>query len=366
MSYREKGKSIMENYFTPDVIKTYPEVTATIELGNELISTIKNIIKFRFDGNAIALQNERNKLALNDLVNLIIFDIQTTGLPEIIENKVSYPAITQFCFYHPKTGRNFSKYVKPHKPITFQAAENTGLYNSFSLFFELPIYPESCDPKSLNSLLYLKYFNYSLLENSNIKDQISDIKEMEKGLSENEINELAIQSFLETMEPYPIKSLEEESPFHDLVDEIFEFVERGIKYDEFGNQISKTIFISHNASKWSEPILNAELERICCKDKIEGVIFLDSKDLFLSILEEAIEKRDSNPNLVQGINLNEETIIKVKQRLGENRVSSFNSIVDAVDLWSAIQFCSMKLYGKQEWEFIVSKIIEELYSKTKL
>lgn len=320
-----------------------------MEISSELSAVLQNINRFRFGGNFNALQAERNKLIINDLVNLVIFDLQTTDSDED-------SAIIQFCFYHPKTGRNLVKYVKSHKPITFKQSQLTGIYNSFSLYFDLPVYDKQCNPKILDEVFTVRFLNNSLLEREEIKDLAAKTRQLEPKLSEEEIANIAIEEVVNNLK---LKSLDFELPIHELVEEIFEFIDRGIRYDESGKQITKTIFLSHK--KLNEIILKAEMERMCCKDRLDDIIFLNVGDLFSDIVNKAIENSVINPNLVKGLNLEKAT--EIENILGENREDSYNAIINATNLWSSIEFCCKKLYGKNEWEFIVSKILEHLYFK---
>jgi hypothetical protein len=368
--YLLKGKNGVDCCFQTNdnnennsLVKAYPDIIQSVSLGQPLTEIIQNIIKYRLEGRGELLQQERNKLLSNDLLNIVIFDIQTTGTPHILENPntktqyLSYPAITQFSFYHPKTGRHLTHYVKPHKPISFEAAMLSGLYNSFSIYFDLPLYPEKCDPRALEELNMVTYVNQTLLDRDDIKDIAAEIRELEPKLTDEEVGELAIQQFLTDIELYPIKSLEDELPLHELVEEIFEFIEKG------QGENTKTIFLAHNGSRWAEPIFRAEMERVCCSDRLEDIIFLDTKELFDSILKDILDKAATNPALIRGINLSDKIIEEIDLRLGEKRVESFNSIIDSVDLWIAIQYCSDKLYGKSDFEFIASKILEEIYAE---
>src|SRR5579885_604168 len=342
-----------------------------INLGSKLEDIIANIFTFRRNNNINYLQKEREKLG--NLVNLIIYDVQTTGVPEMLDDydengiflgtqHISYPAIIQFSFFHPKTGRHLAKYVKPHKPISFESALLTGIYNSFSIKFELPLYPEKCDPKSLEDVVMIEYINQTLLDRDEVRENASVLRYEEPGRTEEEIGEMAIQKFLEEIgnDISDVIALDDAKMFHELVDEILEFLSRG--------EGEITILMAHNGSNWAEPILRAEMERVCYSDNIKNYLFVDSKQLYSEIItdlienEKMIQEENANgANIKSNVNVDENVIKVVASKLGESREESFNTMLDVLNLYSNIEFISEQIYGRSDWNFIISKIVEHLY-----
>jgi hypothetical protein len=387
--YLRKNKKGVEACFKTRgdrAIRAYPDVIGEFDLGPKLNSLLEKIMIYRRNNNVDALQKEREKLLTNELVNLIIYDIQTTGVPDIIDDyddngeplgtqHISYPAIIQFSFYHPKTGRHLARYVKPHKPISYEAAKLTGIYNSFSTEFELPMYPEQCDPKSLEDVVMIKYVNQSLLDREEVRenaDLFREEQEQNGNKNEDEIGEMAIQKFLEDIENdvNEILSLEDidAKMLHELADEIFEFISQG------ESENSKTILLAHNGSRWAEPILRAEMERICSSENLEDYLFIDSKDVYSSIIGELINnelinqqqnnrtiKYNNSNKTKSNVNINDESVKLAALKLGESREESFNTMIDVLNLYSNIEYISETIYGRDDWVFIVSKILEELY-----
>jgi len=396
-------QTINENGVNESTILSYPEVIAETNLGPNLNELLEKVMIYRRNNNTEGLQKEREKLSSEELVNLIIYDVQTTGVPEVIENydengqplessssnlmnnsfpynteinekraksqHISYPAIIQFSFYHPKTGRHLARYVKPHKPISYEAAKLTGIYNSFSTEFELPMYPEKCDPKSLEDVVMIKYVNQSLLDREEVRENATLFREQDGEHGEDDIGEMAIQKFLEDIgnDVNDVISLEDEGALmlHELEDDIFEFISRG----EGDN--TKTIMLAHNGSRWAEPIFRAEMERICASENIKNYIFLDSKDLYSSIIGQLIENEqqiiDNNlsrrGNIKSNVNINDKSVKLAAMKLGESREESFNTMIDVLNLYSNIEYISETIYGRSDWNFIVSKILEEIYNK---
>jgi len=356
MSHGKNGVGSCFKISGNNTIKAYPEILKEAKLNPLLKDIIKKILIAQDNENLDDLFLLRGLMTAKELVNIIVYDIQTTGVPEIImddngKEKLSYPAIIQISLYHPKTGRHFTSYIKPHKPITPEVSLNTGIFNSFDLKFKLPFLPDECDPRSVEDMLFVEYENDALIKHSEVKDFKDDIKAQNDGIDEKSLNELAIDKFLDNkaLDVRGVISLDELSSngnaplFYEITDDVFQAISEGTSKN------TTTFLISHNGSRWGEPILRAELERVCASERLdETMIFLDSKDLFKSIIAKL---PGASKELLEELNI----------VLGEERAETFNTKVDVIDLWKAIETVFTKIFETKDWNFIASKIAEEIY-----
>lgn len=343
-----------------ETIRAYPEILKSFDIGNKLRKYNERVHEFQNIGDLNGLEQLRKLLTTDELVNLIIYDIQTTGVPVVIKDdnigspsRVSFPSIIQISLYHPKTGRHFTTYLTPHKPITYESAINTGIYNSFELEFTLPYFSDKCNPNDIEDVTYITYINNTLLDHPEVKDSIVKIQEElnNSNMTQNDIAKIAIQDFLQMREDDPTKLLsidENEYPmFYEIVDDIFQFISLG------QNENTRTIMMSHNGSRWGEPILRAELERSCSTNLLdEKLIFIDSKIIFKSIFSKI---PTLNPILAK----------RIYRTLGDGRSESFNAAEDSIALWESIKYVFDSGFARNDWNFIVSKLIEEIYSEMK-
>lgn len=340
--YGLKSKSRM-GCNLPDSSKSFSEVIRHAPLNKKLLDTAARILRAKQIGNSSILEEIRHQLIQNELMNIVIYDVQASGVPELVTDAsghktVSYPSIIQFSFFHPLSGRHLTSYVTPTKPISYEASRLTGIYNSSDLKFSLPRLGDKCNPDDVLNLPQTEYINLTLLDRPEISEQAD--KYFEDGLSANPMGvlESSVQDFLKSYDhtEQPLIFLDQSSKsgtrapyFVELVDDIFEFLS--------AEDHSTTILLSHNGSRWSEPILRAELERSCSTPRLDELIFLDTKDLFYQIY---------NTRAVS---------------LGESRKESFNTVVNVLSLWKTIEQVSEAAYNRRDIEFIYSKIAEEFY-----
>jgi hypothetical protein len=68
-------------------------------------------------------------------------------------------------------------------------------------------------------------------------------------------------------------------------------------------------------------------------------------------------------NIKSNVNINDKSVKLAAMKLGESREESFNTMIDVLNLYSNIEYISETIYGRSDWNFIVSKILEEIYNK---
>ena len=340
-----------------NIIHSYESTIKKTSLKPKLIEKAKKIINARISQISEVLAFERSSLLNQDILDVIIFDIQVTGIPEVInvnnENiHLSYPSIIQFSFYRPSTGEHLTSYVKGEKPITFDASLATGIYNSFELSFYLPVFTSDefyiSNPESIN----IQYINNSLIDRREIVELAT--KYEENGHSIENAIEMAIQEFLETNDNdlSPVLSLDAmNSPyFHEKLPDIIEFLNRG-------NSDTTTILLSRNGSKLSVPIFLEEMKKFNADSVLNDVIFLDIQDLVGSIvLNNNLQLRDDSD-----MDVINEILSTIELNFSSKTPDAYNSVVNVMTSWINITNIIADVYSTKDIEFIYSKIVEELY-----
>lgn len=404
-SYRLKGKNSISACFQVNgeiPIPDYPGMVKRIEFKADLTETIKRIIHAKIYRDALALESERSKLSLGGLVNLIIYDIQTTNVPYISENHstvdgntntIEYPSIIQFSFYHPLTGRHLTSYIRPRMPISSEVSICTGIFNSFTLKFRLKNPERAGSDTETNTEIINEYLNMTLLDYSPVaanidyfQDEINKQDTHGEDNHDEHILELAIEKFLAELDRHTsrAKSLEElDAPYlEEKLDDIIEFISIGecslpedFNYDYISDDIltdysrdknetnptciprdTTTIFMAHNGSRWAEPIFRKEINRLTLhhgrdstiQSRFDNIIYLDSKDLYRGIFENTVYTGKDN-------------IESFNRMFGDNRPDSFDTTINVLSLWKSIERIMGTAYGRKDFEFICSKIMEELY-----
>lgn len=359
LTYSAKGKNGIKGCYNTlmgeNVSKSYKECLREYRLNEKLEDVTKRILIARENEDIDKLFMLRSLMTTDELVNILIYDIQATGVPKVIitdsGESILYPAIIQISFYHPKTGRHFSSYVKPHSPITSEVTIKTGIFNSFNMEFTLPFFPEECDPRAIEDMYYLKYSNQVLASNLKVLEIRDDIQAKNIDIDEDMLLELAINRFLEekandVTKFISLDEIDEENGlymFYEIIDNIFQIIDEGVGKD------TTTLLIAHNGSNWAEPIFKAELERMCASDQItKNMLFIDSKYIMNSIFSKL---PGSNDVLLK----------ELDQILGEERQESFNTHEDVISLWNSIRDVFRKIFETDDWNFIASKFAEEIY-----
>ena len=327
LRYRKHGKNEMEKLYCdlPDFDSLYLNVIRAAKINPLLLETARRILKSRSSRDKRGLEENRLELLEKNLLNLIVYDLQATGLP--VKSKagsLEYPSLIQISLFHPLTGRHFTSYITPTKPISYEVSYLSGIYNSLDFKFTVH------DPNDPSPENQREYLNLTLLDRPEITERANRLLEQDPTIDPEAALDLATQEFLDTLDDTEtqliiLDDLDRnlvESPlgrrrapfFSELIEPIFEFISQG------ESDGTTTLFISHNGAFWGEPLLKAELERHCLSSKLSDFLFLDSKDLFLNILLEEQISRDAFSRL-----------------LGEQGKETYNTANNVLSLWQSIE-----------------------------
>lgn len=348
-SYALKDKSNVRKLWSPQKqqsFQSYPQSLSGFKLPKGFQELIGAIFEARIQNNEPQLQVFRKKLIRESVINFCIFDVQATILPK----SDSTPSLIQISVLKPLTGAQFSSYITPPKPIAYETALQTRIYNSRSVLFDLPVIPEICDQHALDYLQQTRYLNNTLINRAEVQQEFEGLQASpnNKNIEPLELLQLAIDNALAKISER-LTFLDEDNqraPYmHELLPALLQFI-----FEDAGDS-SLTILLSHNGACWGEPLLKAELERACSSSTLDRILFIDSKEwfrhLFRNVRVEIPNEQGEDPPW--------------SRLLGEKRPVSYNSSFDVISLWRTIEDVFERTYGCSDFGFIMSKFSEDIY-----
>lgn len=352
--YRRHCKSDMIQCYhsLPAIDQDSDDRFRNMQANPSLWESSRRILRAKHLGDELGLEEARRSLLSEQILNLIVFDVQATGVPRIENGKTIYPSLIQISLFHPLTGRHFTTYLTPCKPVSYEVGFLSGVYNSIDQQFPLPDLDDDCSPTKVSNIGQKIYANYSFFERPEIKERTEYYLEVEK-MESSAASDSAVQEFLSGLDSTAthlviLDDLDRENGietpvrkaplFMHVIDDIFKFISAGEE------ERSTTIFMAHNCNLWGEPLLKAEFERYCSTDSLRKLVFLDSGDIYSRIYA----KEQISPE-------------NFSRLLGEKRKEEFNTVSNVLTLWTNIQYVSLSIFGRSDMPFIFSKLAEELF-----
>lgn len=315
-----------------------------LSLDPTIHSLLSKIMKARKEGAISDLKELRAKLASLTNTNIILYDFETVDVPTVVNGQnglsVEWPCITQFSFYQPLTGKHVTSYVKSCKPVSYEAGLRTGIYNSFNATFDLPVYDEKCPPYTEEKVKIINYENLSYMERPDFKEFESFFEYDGQDYEGYRDSLFEAYNVHRQDSEYPLKSLDDSPMFWEKIDDIAALIHY--------NDCKHTILLAHNGSRFMEPVFRSELRRACSTGMIDStIIFADLEELFAAIC----------------INAKPECEKMAMRVFGESKDDSWNSKIDTLSTWVSIRKVFASVFGRNDYDFIMSKIFEYIFNK---
>lgn len=267
-------------------------------------------------------------------VQLIVWDLETTGLPRRRGGVLVQPDIVQIALKNISTGEAADTLIRPLKRIDLGASAITGItqdtvknVGTFSQFVKSGMLHSYVHRHSnmLKKGMSIKAL-HSEREKYNLTiDQIQDL--LPRGVTMGTPGMFNKRSVLEHM----LNELRKQNPH--------------VTGKDTDTQI---IFLAHNGNKFDEPVLRAEFERSGLQIPTNW-IFADSYYMALSWLSPI-----STPNYKEGT--------LYRRYVGQELEGAHNAIADVEGLWSVMKGMFKEVWKRNSNEFIIRKVLEYVFA----